>query len=231
MIVLNDLFDYGAKIYQDTEFFKFSIDSILLAEFIKIKKGAKILDMCSGNAPVSLILATKEKNLEIDAVEIQEIIYNLADKSIKENHLENIIKVHNRNILDFYPKKEYDIVAANPPYFKISETSEKNDNEVKRIARHEVTITLEQVIASAKRLLKSNGTFYMVNRIDRFLETIEILTSYKFGIRKVAFIYTKNNSNAEFFIIEAALSKKSDLKVTSINIKNLKTYKNIFKER
>lgn len=187
--------------------------------------------MCAGNAPVSLILATKEKSLEIDAVEIQKIVYDLADKSIKENHFENIIKVHNKNILDFCPNKEYDIIAANPPYFKISETSEKNDNEVKRIARHEITITLEEVIASAKKLLKSNGTFYMVNRVDRFLETTELLKSYNFGIRNVAFIHTKDNTNAEFFIIEAALSKKSDLKVKSINIKNLKTYKNIFEER
>lgn len=82
-IVKNDLFDYdNLKIYQDEEAFKFSLDSILLAEFVKItQKHKMILDLCTGNASVPLILSTKTKAL-IDAFEIQKDISDLAIKSV-----------------------------------------------------------------------------------------------------------------------------------------------------
>ena len=63
-IVKNDLYDYyGFSIYQDEDNFKFSLDSILLAEFVDIdKKSNNIVDLCTGNAPVPLILSTKTDN-------------------------------------------------------------------------------------------------------------------------------------------------------------------------
>ncbi len=230
MIVLNDLFDYGLKIYQNTDYFKFSIDSILLAEFAKIKPGSKVLDMCTGNVPIPLILSTIYDNITIDAVEIQAPVYDLANKSIEENNLENKISLFNEDIKTFNPKKQYDVIICNPPYFKISDTSQKNTNDIKRIARHEEKLNLTDAIENARRLLNSNGTFYMVQRTERFLETCRLLEKFNFGIRDTVFVYTKENTNAEFFLIEASLSKKSDIKVKSINIENLKTYKNIFRK-
>lgn len=231
MIVLNDLFDYGPKIYQNTEYFKFSIDSILLAEFAKIKKNYKVLDMCTGNAPVPLILATKYKDIDIDAVEIQEEIASLAQRSIEENSFQNRIKLYNEDIKEYESTSEYDVILCNPPYFKNTTTSLKNYNNIKMIARHEMELTLDECICNAKRLLKSNGTFYLVHRIDRLLDTCKILDENKLGIRNVAFVFTKDNSCAEFFLIEASKCKKSDIKVRSLNIKDNKTYKDIFKER
>lgn len=82
-IVLNDLFDYdNLKIYQIKGNFKFSLDSILLAEYVKITKNTKnILDLCSGNAAIPLILSTKTK-AKITAFEIQEHIYELGINSM-----------------------------------------------------------------------------------------------------------------------------------------------------
>ena len=83
--VLNDLYDYGLKIYQDNELFKFSLDSLLLAEFVNVDKSdKKLLDICSGNAPLPLIIG-KKYDVEITGIEIQKEIYDLAEKSIKEN--------------------------------------------------------------------------------------------------------------------------------------------------
>lgn len=225
----NDLFDYGLKIYQNSNYFKFSLDSILLGEFIKLKPHFEILDICTGNAPTPLILSTKQRDITIDAVEIQKEVYELGKKSIEENGLESIIHIFNKDVRKHNLKK-YDVVLANPPYFKVTDTSQKNENKVKSIARHELTLTLENVIDIAKRTLKENGTFYMVHRIERFLDTIDLLERAKFGIRRVVFVHTKSNTKAEIFLIEASNYKKSDMKVYSLNIQGLKTYKDIFKE-
>ena len=122
-IVLNDLFDYeNLKIYQIRGNFKFSLDSILLAEFVKITKNTKnILDLCSGNAPVPMILSTKT-NAHIDAFEIQKHIYNLGIDSIKYNNLDKQITLYNADIMEidnYLNNKKYDIITCNPPYFKV----------------------------------------------------------------------------------------------------------------
>lgn len=58
--MINDLLNYDLKIYQNNDFFKFSIDSVLLAEFVNINfRTNNIIDFCSGNAPIPMILSTR----------------------------------------------------------------------------------------------------------------------------------------------------------------------------
>lgn len=230
MEVLNDLFDYSLKIFQNSDYFKFSLDSILLGEFVEIKNNNIVLDLCSGNAPVPLILSTKNNTIKIDAVEVQKELCTLARKSIDTNNLNEQIRIFEEDIKNFHPKIKYDIVTCNPPYFKNTQFSQKNENKIKQIARHEILITLEQIISLSRKFLKENGSIYLVQRIDRLLETINLLEKNKFGIRKVVFVNTKENCNSEFFLIKATISKKSDLKVKTINAYTLKSYKNIFEE-
>ena len=71
MQVINDLYDYGLKIVQNNSYFKFSLDSLLLSEYVEItKKDKNLLDLCSGNAPLPLIIG-KKYNINITGVEIQ----------------------------------------------------------------------------------------------------------------------------------------------------------------
>lgn len=227
---INDLYDYGLKIYQNKEYFKFSIDSILLAEFVKFKKGFKILDICTGNAPIPLILASKTKSITIDALEIQNEVYELAKKSIKENNLEKIVNIYNVDAKNFINNGKYDCIVCNPPYFKNEQTSYKNLNRVKKIARHEIAITLEDIFKITKKNISENGSLYLVHRIERMLDVINFCNLYKLGIRKIVLIQTKNNKTTEFFLLEASNYKKNDLKFEVINIQNKETYQNIFKE-
>lgn len=229
MIKCNDLYDYGYYIYQDTNYFKFSIDSILLAEFVKIKNNLEILDLCTGNIPIPMILTSKNKTLKITAIELQKEIYELGLKSIDKNSLTNI-NLLNMNIKDFHCDYKYDVVTCNPPYFKINERSELNENKIKRIARHEIESSLDDIVECAVKHLKDNGTFYMVHRTARLIDVINSIQNAKLGIRRITFIQTTNNSKCEFFLMEASKYKKSDPKINTLNICNLKTYKGLFKE-
>ena len=101
--VLNDLFDYeNLKIFQYDEGFKFSLDSILLAEFVELKTTTKlIVDLCTGNAPIPIILSTKTK-AKIYCFEVQKSIYDLASSSVRENKLHKQIKIVNANLKDTF---------------------------------------------------------------------------------------------------------------------------------
>lgn len=230
MIELNDLYDYGLKIYQNSNYFKFSIDSLLLGEFVEIKKNDTILDMCTGNCPVPLLLLTKEKNLHIDAVEVQEEVFNLAKKSIEYNKLNNSINLIKGDINNVNLDKKYDIITCNPPYFKVNSNKMQNKNDIKKIARHEVLINLDDIARIASNNLKETGDFYLVHRPERIVDIINSLNKYNLGVREICIVNTNDNYLSKLILFKASKNKKNDVKVYNINIKDLKSYKNIFKE-
>ena len=229
MKVKNDLFDYeNLSIIQDENYFKFSIDSILLAEYAHINKNDnKILDLCSGNLPVPFILNYKYKK-DINAIELQDEIYECGKESIKINNLEkNINYIHDnvKNIFDYFKEESMDVITCNPPYFK---DSLKNDNNVKSIARHEIEITLEDIIKISSKLLKDNKTFYMVHIPNRIDEIILLCNKYNMNIKEIT-IVNNSNKNPMLVLVKAVKNSKIGLKFKYLNdADKLKSYKNIF---
>ena len=232
--VLNDLFDYdGLKIYQYNDKFKFSLDSILLAEFVQIKPSIEsIVDFCTGNAPVPLILSTKTK-AKLYGFEVQEEIYKLAKCSVMENYLENQISIYNANLkeaLEYILPESIDVVTCNPPYFKYEKSSLVNEDKGKAIARHEIMMSFEDIVVMAKYILKNKGSLYLVHRCDRLEEIINCLSKYKFEVKRLQFIYTGDNKDAIMVLIKATKNGKvGSLKISpAIDIMKYKSYKGIF---
>lgn len=234
MVVLNDLFDYNLKIYQDEEKFKFSLDSLLLAEFVEIKPSdKKLLDLCSGNAPLPLILANKY-NLEITGIELQKPIYDLALKSIEYNSLQNKIKMLNINASDtknYFPRSFFDIITCNPPFFKTNSTSLINDNIEKAIARHEIAINLEKIMEITSYHLKDKGKFYLVHKPVRLEEIITLARHYNLHVKEIVFVYSKPEDYATIVLLKFVKNSNLGTKIKSIVInRDTKTYQNIFKK-
>ena len=173
---INDLYDYvPLKIYQNDEYFKFSLDSVLLAEFVrKPDKCKHILELCAGNCAVSMILSTKTRS-KITAVEVQDEIYELGLKSIRYNKLNNQINYVKSNVKDidnYFPGNNFDVIVCNPPYFNSKNVDLINDEKVKAIARHEILINLEDIIMISSKMLQLNGEFYLVHKPERLDEII-----------------------------------------------------------
>ena len=233
MEVLNDLYDYGLKIYQDNELFKFSLDSLLLAEFVNVNKNDKnLLDICSGNAPLPLIIG-KKYNIDITGVEIQREIYLLAIKSIVENNLSNIemLNCNAKDLKNYFPGNNFDIITCNPPFFKVNETSLINEERKKAIARHELTITLEEIFDIVKGLLKDKGAFYLVHRPSRLEEIINLATTHNLHVKKMIFIYSNWKKEAIMVLFKMVKNSSPGVKIKSVKIdRETKTYQNIFKE-
>lgn len=212
--MLNDLLYYNLKIFQNENYFKYSIDSVLLAEFVNINlKTKNILDLCTGNAPIPLVLSTKtDKN--IYGVELQKNIYELGVKSVEFNKIKNIKLINDdvKNILNTFDFK-FDIITCNPPYFKVHKNSILNKNDILTIARHEVKINLEDIISISSKLINHSGSLYLVHRCDRLIEIFSILKKYNFGLRRLQFVYNNKSCDSCFILIEAKYLCKDDLKV------------------
>ena len=217
MKVTNYLLGYkDLKIIQDNDMFNFSLDSVLLPNFVTInKKIEKILDIGCGNAPIPLILSTKT-NAKITGVEIQKEVYDLAIESIKINNKEDQINIVNMDINDYYKEVEtdsFDIITCNPPFFKYIETSNINKNDYKTIARHEVKLNLSEIFNIAKKLLKNNGVIAIVHRPERFVEVIQEMKKNNIEPKRIQFVYPKRDMESNIMLIEGSKNGNPGLKI------------------
>lgn len=204
-IVRNDLLGVPRlSIYQDTEAFNFSIDSMLLADFVTITARTRnICDLCSGNAPIPLYLTLRTK-ANIVGVEVQENSYDLAIKSVEENELSNQINIVLDNLVGIsnkIGKSCYEVVTCNPPFFKLGENN-INPNDKKAIARHELLASLDDIVKEASLLLNTKGRFAMVHRPDRLIEILDTFRRYHIEPKRLRFVYPKLNGACNHILIE-----------------------------
>ena len=215
--VKNYLLNYdNMYIIQDTDMFNFSLDSVLLPNFVTInKKTKKILDIGSGNAPIPLILSTLT-DAQIMAVEIQKDVYELGKESIKINKLENRIDFINDDINELYKEidtETFDVITCNPPYFKVNESSNLNDSEYKTIARHEIKLDLEKLFKIAKKLLKNKGNIAIVHRPERLSDIVSEMKKNNIEPKRIQFVYPSINSEANILLIEGTKNGNPGVKI------------------
>lgn len=217
MEVRNNLLNYKNKyIYQNTDWFMFSLDSVLLANFVNVKISDKVIfDLATGNAPIAMLLSFRT-NAHIHGIELQKEIYKLGLKSIKENKMDKQITLYNMDIDEITNKflsESVDIVVCNPPFFKTNSVKHLNDIDIKTIARHEVKFNLDILFKNVRFILKNKGTFAMVHRPDRLVEIISKMKEYGLEPKKLQFCYPKKGKDANIVLIEAIKNGNSGLKI------------------
>ncbi len=216
MKVVNEIVDSNLKIVQDDDFFKFSLESVLLPSFVQVNLRDKmILDLCSGNAPIPLLLSLKTK-AKIYGVELQKEVYELGCKSIELNNKQDQITFLNHDVKDLktiFKGDTFDIITVNPPYFKVLDNSKQNSNAIKARARHENNLTLDDLFKISLYLLKDNGKFYMVHRTERLVEILDLLRKYKLIPKELQFIFPYQDKESKLFMIKAVKNGKSGMKV------------------
>ena len=215
MIRLDDVLGYGLKIYQDSDYFSFSLDSVVLGNYSSIRlRDKKILDFCSGNGIVSFIVSLRTNSF-IDAVELQEKLYNLAIKSRDYNKLDNRINFYCSDIKDFSLNHTdlYDLVLCNPPYFKVSDKNYFNLSYEKKIARHEVCLTLSELFDCSFKVLKENGVLSLVHRSDRLMDILTEMRKYRIEPKRIKFIYESIDKPSNLILVEGVKMGKVGLKI------------------
>ena len=216
MQMRNRLLDTDLIIYQNDDWFKFSLDSVLLANFVTINlRHKKIIDLATGNAPIPLLLTFRTR-ASILGVEFQDCVYQLGRMSVIENKKEKQIQLlceDVRNLKKHFNSDYFDVVTCNPPYFRTNNDKYFNLNDVKTLARHEVTLCLDDVLKQASYLLKNGGNFAMVHRTERFVEIIEKMKKYNLEPKRLQFIYPKKGKNSDLFLVEGVKNGHCGLKL------------------
>ena len=221
--VLEELGIKNYKIIQSQTVFKFGTDSVLLSNFVKVKKGEKVADLGTGTGIIPILLIAKNENCEIYGIELNPISFDMAYRTIKLNNLQEKIKIINadlRKLDGILSKNEFDIVVCNPPY-KQENTGLINKNENIKSARHEATCTLEDVIICAKSLLKFGGRFYLIHKPERLSDIICLMRKHKIEAKKLCFVHSDIKKEPSLILIEGKSGGKSGIRIQApITINN-----------
>ena len=211
---VDSLLAENLQIIQSADVFSFSLDAVLLADFVKSvsRPDRKAVDLCAGNGAVGLFISKKFAG-RIDQVEIQSRLADMNQRSLELNGLTDRIKVYHRDLKDafsFLEKDSYDVVTCNPPYFKTLPQSKKNPNQYLALARHEIAVTLEDTVKVTSGLLKTGGKAYYVHRPDRLIEILDTMQAHRLAPKRIKLIYPKQGRDANMVLIEAIKDGKSD---------------------
>jgi tRNA1Val (adenine37-N6)-methyltransferase len=206
----------GLKIVQDDKKFCFGIDAVLLSEYARasIKRNHLVLDLCTGNAILPLMLSDTNAK-RIYGIEIQKSIFDMAQKSIGLNGLTEKISILHGDIKktdDFFQKNIFDVITCNPPYMKKT-TGKISYNEEKAVARTEIKCNLEDVVKAVSMMLKDKGKFFMIHRPERLTEIIIMLDKYKMYIKNLKIVYPSVDKEACMILMEARKNSRVELKL------------------
>lgn len=202
---IDDLQINGLKLMQDKNLFCFGTDAVLLANFAKIPKNTDVLDIGTGNGIIPVLLSAKTGAKHITAIEIQEQSYNLAVKNIELNNLTDRISVVFGDVKEkSLLKNQFNYITCNPPYKKVG-TGIKNPDSPLAIARHELTLTLDDLFMCAGRLLVSKGKIAVVHKPERLAEIFYTMNKYRIEPKRVQFVYSdKKSAEPSLVIVEGA---------------------------
>ena len=214
---LDDLQLKDLKLIQNPRGFCFGVDAVLLSHFAKseIKKGSNVLDLCTGNGIIPVLLWAKTEAKKITGVEIQEEVAEMAQRSIIFNNLTEKVEIICEDLKkspETFGKCSFDYITCNPPY-KEDHGGLKNTEDTVTIARHEIKCKLEDIIKASEALLKPAGKLALIHRPERLIDIIYLMKSYRIEPKRLQFIHPSAEKTATMILIEGTKHGKPKLKL------------------
>ena len=191
---VEELFLNGLKIIQSSELYRFTSDAVLLTKFASAKKNERVADFCSGSGIVGLHFYALHREVVFctHLFELQPPLADMSERTVRLNGLDKLFTVHNMPVQEI--GREWDeffsLILCNPPYERAG-TGESSLSESSRIARHEVAITLDEIISVAARKLKFGGRLCMCHRADRLTDILYDMRANKLEPKRICYAGAK----------------------------------------
>ena len=208
-------FNGQVTVKQERLGYRFSIDAVILAHRVRPKPSERIVDLGTGCGIVPLIVGFRHPEIQIFGIEIQKELADIADVNVRENGMEKKIRILCRDIRTIKTamfKEPVDIVVSNPPFHKAA-SGRINPNRQRAVARHEIRITLLDVVKAAGDILKRAGLFVLVYTSERLPELVQHMRSCRIEPKNVRFIHSRKKSESKIMMMEGVKQGKPGLTV------------------
>lgn len=192
------------KILQRKDSYRFSIDAFLLANFVRIKKNERMLDIGTGCGIIPIYMAIRGYRNHMYGIEIQNELFKLAEKNSQLNGVSGQVHFFHGDIrerLTDVRKTTFQVIISNPPYTK-RDTGRKNPGNSRLLARHESSLDLEGLVSAASSLLTRKGRFSVIYPAKRLAEVVTVAASHKLELKRLRAIHPRESEEANLFLAE-----------------------------
>jgi tRNA1Val (adenine37-N6)-methyltransferase len=197
-------------INQDQCAMKVGTDSVLLGCLVTINNAVNCLDIGTGTGILSLMLAQRNNELQIDAIEIDEQAFLQANNNFSSSKFSHQIQAHCCALQSFAPNNKYDLIISNPPYF-VGKNNFSITNIQRAKARHDNDLSFEDLIHSVIKLLSKTGTFTLILPIAEAIIFKELATQKGLFLNKEIFIKPKPSKEPNRMIMEFSLLQEEKI--------------------
>ncbi len=203
------------QLFQAKNGYRFSVDALLLEHFMSASRLKKGIELGTGSGIISILLAKRVKDVKIVAAELQATLADRAKRNVLLNKVEEQVEILSSDIKelrDMYPANSFDFAFSNPPFRK-PKTGRMSMYEERAVARHEIEITLPELLKTASYLLKHTGKLYLIYHPFRLAELISHLREVRLEPKRMRFVHSKAGDEAKMVLVEAVMGSGIWLKI------------------
>ncbi len=212
---VDELLGRRVKIFQQEKGYRFSVDALLLAHFVRVKKGDLIVDLGTGSGVIAIIVAQRKECGKVVAVDIQEDLVDLARRNVMLNALQEKVNICHgdiRIIESLFNPGSFDVAIFNPPYRKVS-SGKLNPDARKSVARHEIKGTVHDFLKASAYVLRKSGRAYIIYPATRMVELLSSMRKVGIEPKRMQIVHSHNVSRGEFVLVEGVRNGREELEV------------------
>ena len=205
----------GLTLLQDTEYFSYGIDAVLLADYCRASSGEKLLDLGSGNGAVAFVAYGKYSPASVTGIEVQKPMVLLAQESARLNRLEEKMRFLEGDVLQIrslVDAASFDVVTCNPPYAEAGR-GPVSDHGAAHVARFETTASLLDFTKAAAYALKPGGRFVLVHRPSRLPDLFECCRACGLEPKRMRFVIPRPDAAPNIVLVSATRGGGRELTV------------------
>ncbi len=208
------LFNGKVAVTQFKTGYRFSIDAILLAGFVTVKPKEHLLDLGCGCGVIPLILAHRHKTVRMIGCELQKELALLAKANIRQNGLEERVRILHRDMRDLTQKETggaMDVIVCNPPFYT-APSGRVNRNTQKTLARHEIGIRLQELLSVTKSFLNKGGWLYLIYPANQLVRLFGLMREFAVEPKKVRMVHSTVDTGAKLALVCGKAGANAGLK-------------------
>jgi len=186
---------------------KINTDGVLLGAITDAANPGAILDIGTGTGVIALMLAQRFTKAKVDAVEIDEIAAQTAERNFKGSPFDDRLTVYAEGFEDYFdqfPERKYDLIVSNPPFYI---NSLKSPGAKKTLAKHTDLDFFEQFIKAVSKHLTPDGYCWLILPVNIAEQVIALAADCLIYPKKMINVFSYPHSSAHRTILCLSFNK------------------------
>ncbi len=192
--------------------FPLSTDSMLLGDFVRLPKDARVLDLGSGSGVLGLLLCARDSRCNVTGIELDEKAHSVAQANIERNDLSRRLSSICADLRTVaLPKGHFDVCVSNPPYFSGGPASLAHPT-----ARREDHCSVESLFGAAAGALRYGGDFFLVHRPEKLAQLCACGAANGLEPKHLRLVRHRQNGPISLILLQCRKGGKVGLKIDEI---------------